>query len=404
VTLADWSSTVLLGQLGITPAHHVVIGAQRPVIGVVARIDGPTLPPTKDTWTWPTPPHLGPGPDLGAIHPHRTLLHWPIALLGIYWLGSSDYPPPPRFVVGRLESLAWIADVVPDYAEGEIKTVIAWDEERIDPLACTLMVRSELDALPLLARHVPIADLPGNPSSGPEPRELSWRQRTLDVKLPRGPRRADWGVALLSPDGRLLDERPVLKRYEQISFALHVDGSDVPASVHVVGDRQSPPSATERDDARAAAIDLENAARDAAAQRRISTSGALEEYIRWRFACRAGELLVLDPHLLDSDAARVVAFLGRLSRPVRALTRSVPVLARPQVNTAPGIEVRALPNGKASLHDRIWIVGETALLVGTSVNSFLRAPAGKPQRATTVTELPHADAAAWRRQFESWWK
>lgn len=111
----DWTPTVLLSQHGTSPAHAVVVGARRPVTGVVATIDGPEIPATEDDWAWATPPHLRPGPDLGAIYPHRHLLHWPIALLGIDWLGHPDHPPPARFVVGRTHHDAWIADVAPDY-------------------------------------------------------------------------------------------------------------------------------------------------------------------------------------------------------------------------------------------------------------------------------------------------
>jgi hypothetical protein len=53
------------------------------------------------------------------------------------------------------------------------------------------------------------------------------------------------------------------------------------------------------------------------------------------------------------------------------------------------------------LHDRIWIVGETGVLVGTSVNSFLTG--GGPGRPTTATDLPFADVRLWRERFEEWW-
>jgi hypothetical protein len=69
----------------------------------------------------------------------------------------------------------------------------------------------------------------------------------------------------------------------------------------------------------------------------------------------------------------------------------------------PTLEVRSLPNGKGALHDRIWMMGETGVLVGASVGSFLAHPASAPRRATTATDLPSADTAAWRRKFEEWW-
>jgi hypothetical protein len=105
----------------------------------------------------------------------------------------------------------------------------------------------------------------------------------------------------------------------------------------------------------------------------------------------------------DDKPEDVINFLGALSRPIRALARSIPPPVRPLLVGAPQLVVRALPNGRGTLHDRIWIVGETGVLVGTSVGSFLADPAGAPRRATAATDLPYADAVLWREKFEEWW-
>lgn len=379
-------------------------GVKRPVTGVVASLVAPTMPTTESAWEWQLPPHLPRGPDLGRIAPTRRLPFWPRRLLGIDWLGGDEHPPPHRFVVGRAHNDGWIARLKPDYDTHELVIGIAWDEDALDPLGCTLIVRSEKDGLPLIARAIRISDLPSRgQTSDTEPRHVPWDRRTLDVALPRGARRTDFGVALLGPDGRLLDERPVAPRVEQISIALSIDGASEPASTSVIGDREEPPSPAERDEAVAAATRLEDSAREAAAQRRISTAGDLRQYLRWRFSCRAGEALILDPYLVASDPDRVVDFLKELDRPVRALVRSISSTAREVLDDATGIELRVLPHGSSTLHDRVWQVGETALLVGASLNGLVRDQDARAHPATTVTELPHGDAVLWRRLFEDWW-
>lgn len=404
IHVSDWTSTAFIAQEGTAEAHRAVAGVERPVTGVVASLNAPTMPATDSTWEWQLPPHLPRGPDLGQIAPTRRLLFWPRRLLGIDWLGGDEHPPPHCLVVGRAHNDGWIARLKPDYDTHELVISIAWDEEALDPLGCTLVIRSEKDGLPLIARGVRISDLPTRgETSHPEPRHVPWDRRTLDVALPRGARRTDFGVALLGPDGRLLDERPVTPRVEQISIALNIDGASEPASTSVIGDREEPPSPAERDEAVASATALEAFAREAAAQRRISTAGDLRQYLRWRFSCRAGEALILDPYLVASDPDGVVDFLKDLDRPVRALVRSIPGPARKAVDDATGIELRLLPHGRSTLHDRVWAVGETALLVGASLNRLVRDQDARAHPATTVTELPQGDAAIWQRHFEDWW-
>jgi hypothetical protein len=334
----------------------------------------------------------------------RRLLWWPRRLLGVDWLAGDGHAPIRRFVVGRVHNDAWIAQLKPNCATHELVVSVAWDEHIVDPLGCTLLVRSEKDGLPLVARAIRISDLPvRGDAAGQEPRHVSWQGRTLDVALPRGARRTDFDVSLLGPDGRLLDERPVATRVEQTSMSIHIDDASEPASTSVIGDREEPPSVSQRDEAIAAGAELEASAREAAAQRRISTAGDLREYLRWRFSCRAGEARILDPYLIASDAEQVVDFLENLNRPVRALVKSISDEVRDAVGCTSEIGIRRLPHGSSTLHDRVWLVGETGLLVGTSLNRLARNTHVEPHPATTVTELPHGDAAIWRRLFEEWW-
>jgi hypothetical protein len=402
-----WSPVALLAQNGQTPAHEVVIGVQRPVSGMIATLDEIPIPPAGDTWKLALPPSLEPGPDLGAMHRWRTLMHWPMALLGIRWLGTDKFAPPSRLVVGRASRDAWIVDARPDPDDAEMLEVsIGWNEHQIDPLGCTLSARADFDGAPLLTQQLRISDLPGNVEDRPaadEPRHKTWHERVLTVRLPRGPRRTSWGVSLFGPAGQLLDEEPTAARIEQISIAFHVDGSDTATSTSVIGDRTSPPTAAERSQAAMVAVELLSQSTVAATKRRVATAGELRDYLRWRLSCRAGELLLLDPHLLRGDektVAEVVDFLAALDRPVRALTYKAPDEdATALLTPHPRLDVRALPEGRRTLHDRIWIVGQTALMVGTSINHFIR----DEHPATTVSELPFADAVLWGRRFEQWW-
>jgi hypothetical protein len=191
----------------------------------------------------------------------------------------------------------------------------------------------------------------------------------------------------------------VARRFETVSISLNVGGADAAAHTITVGDRLGPPTAQDRDAAVRLARDLEREARASAAARRLSTSGQLHEYLRWRFSCRAGELLICDPWMLGDETEAVLRYLASFGRSVRALTGGIPEASREHFRAAQNIEVRAIPGGRRSLHDRVWIVGETGLLVGMSRTGLV----GRVTAATTATELPHADAATWRDQFEAWW-
>ena len=408
VVITGSTSTVLVGRDGNSWAHWVIAGAQRPVLGIVVTLGAPEMPATEAIWELAMPPHISRGPERGAMFTQRHLVHWAEALIGIAWPAGGDVAVPARFVIGRIQSQAWIVDLKPDYDTEDVVVSIAWDEDEVDPLGCALLTRAAEDGLPLLVRHQPISDLPRGSTTArvsTEPWELSWRERTLQVAVPRGPRRTEWGVMLLGPSGELLDERPVVRRAEQINLTLHVKGSSSPASVSTVGDQKPPPSDPERDEAVRAAVRAETEARRAAAHRRISTVGELEEYLRWRFSCRAGELLLLDPGLFSQKdrEEEVVRFLVGFNRPIRALVGGVHQKARQALRAAPAITAKALPGGGKDLHDRIWIVGESAVLVGASPGDFLADPAGAPRRATTATDMPFADAVIWRERFNEWW-
>lgn len=348
---------------GTSAAHDVVFGARRPVSGVVARLPEVPVAVSTDTWELAVPPHLPRGPDLGAIAPHRRELHWPRSLLGIDWLGTLEHEPPQAFVVGRALHGAWIADVRSNADSGEIELAIGWREDRVDPLGLSIYARSHKDGLPLLARQLRVSDLPPR-GDLPEldPRRRPWRERVLWLSLPRGPRRTEWGVQLLDAGGQLLDERPVVPRVERVEISMRVDGGA--ASSVVIGDREPIPSASDHDDAVDQALALEGEARRAAAARRMSTTGALKDYLRWRLSCRDGELLLLDSYLLDATTAQTtLEFLATLDRPIRALTAKWNAEAAVEAQAA-GVVVRRLPQGVRDLHDRVWLFGESGLLVG----------------------------------------
>ncbi len=407
---SGWSPTGLLTQNGMADAHKVVAGTQRPVVGVVTSTRHPAIPASDSTWAWPLPPHLRPGPDLGSIAPHRKLLFWPRELLGIDWMGDPRFPPPSRFVVGRLQDRAWIVGVRPNQANEQLDIHIGWNEQTTDPLGLSLMVRSESEGLLLIAGQTRISDLPSRPERdtnrprGVEPRHRQWSERLLTVSLPRGPRRTPWGVALIAADGQLLDERPVAPRLEQIVMRFTTGRSSSEALTTVAGDRRDYPTRAAQDEATRLRADLDLEARRAAASRRFSDAGQIPAYLHWRFSCRAGELLLLDPYLLTDRRhdlrSQDLAFLQQLDRPVRALTGKLASNAAAEANESGFLNLRRLPYG-VHLHDRVWIVGDTALLLGSSVNGFL--PGRGTSRATTASELPHADALLWKERFEEWW-
>ncbi|HTZ64854.1 MAG TPA: tyrosine-type recombinase/integrase [Solirubrobacteraceae bacterium] len=76
----------------------------------------------------------------------------------------------------------------------------------------------------------------------------------------------------------------------------------------------------------------------------------IAEYLRWRFSCRAGELLLLDPGLFSQNReAEVIVFLGAFARPARVLTRGLHERARDALRHAPGITAKPLPGGGKAL-------------------------------------------------------
>jgi hypothetical protein len=170
----------------------------------------------------------------------------------------------------------------------------------------------------------------------------------------------------------------------------------------VIGDPKPAPEEAERDIAALAARKQEEETRQVAASRRLATTGELRSYLRWRFSARAGELLVLDRYLFHGKRIKevrpVIDFLSSFARPIRALVAKNSPFADELLEPHPQIQVRKTSPKK--FHDRLWITGESAVLVGTSVNDFLRK---KSVPATSAVDLPHADSSAWRDLFEIWW-
>jgi hypothetical protein len=400
ISTSTWSTTGILGArtAGHSDLHNVVHGARRPVTGLTTTLTAPAVPHSEATWELEVPGGVPRGQDLARMSAARRVLHWPMELLGIYWLGSDDFEAPTRFVVGRTAGDAWITGIDP-HLEDEVPhvgVVLCWDADRIDPLSCTLVMRTEHDGVPVLVQSIRISDLPGDLQGTQEARNLGWAKRTMTCRIPRGPTGTAWGVSLIAPDGVLIDEMPTANRVESIHMSFSVMGSPQSSTrTTVVGDPRPRPEGRELDQAVVAARRVLRAATDAAAARRVSTLADLRDYLRWRFSCQSGELLLLDPYLLTGlDLTDTISFLCSLDHPIRALCAHVPDALLPA-----RLEARRLPQGRRSLHDRVWIVGETGLLVGGSVSTFT----SRGGSATTVTELPRADVAFWRQQFEAWW-
>jgi hypothetical protein len=400
-----FSAIKLLIQDGQSDAHRVLDAACRPVRGVSAELRPPALPHSEDFWL-----RGGPVKPVGRYTREELLgkqgfHNWPSNLLGIRWLGTAEFAPPFSFVIGKAQGGVWITDMLPDWKNGEIEIVLAWESARIDPLSCSLLLRSEREGASLLSRHWKVSDLPGEIEAGAaarDSRKVAWNERTISVRLPRGPRRTEFGVMLFGPDGSLLDERPLAPRIEQIEMSFGIMDSSGPPSRSLIGDPASAPTDAVRDQEVATARKEEERTRKVAADRRLTTTGDLERYLHWRFSARAGELLVLDRYLLDykttEELEGMLAFLGGFDRPVRALVSKGPELARGLLVDREWIEVRR--TSQSFFHDRLWITGDTAVLVGTSVNKFLGQDSVP---ATSAVDLPYGDGIAWREKFHEWW-
>lgn len=301
----------------------------------------------------------------------------------------------------------WIADVVPEHEDDQLRIALGWEADRMDPYSCSLVVRTEQGGTPLLVGHWKVSDLPGELATdelGREPRDLPWGRRTLGIRLPRGARDTEWGASLFGPDGALLDEREVASRIERIGVSIRIAGESGPGIDTVVGDRRPAPDEAERDREAAAARQIEADTRAAAARRRLARTDELEQYLRLRFSARDGELLIIDRYLLqggEEKIKRVLSFLDGLDRDVRALVTKVEGGAPALLAPVPRVDVRVAPKG--SFHDRLWIVGEAGLSVGGSLNQILSEEVGGQIPTTTAVDLPFADVAAWRAEFEAWW-
>jgi hypothetical protein len=410
--LGEWSLVGSICADGDGDAHHVVAGAKRPVRGIVAGVTAPAMPHSEDTWQWQLPTHEPKGRALAEMLKARRLLHWPRELLGVEWNGLDEFPPPAAFVVGKPVSDAWIVDMWPGTESGHLVVTIGWDATRVDPLGLVVAVRVEHEGVIILSNNVRISDLPPNaaaPGPSQEPRALEWNERTIDVAVPRGPGRTAFGAALYGPDGSLLDERRTAPRYEKVTITFGTHPPE-PSADELAAEQRALELAP------GLARELMTSARAAAAGRRLASQADLFGYLCWRFSCVAGDLLVLDAYLIDPPLAPTVALLKRLDRPIRALSRKTPAtalrdlrgnaklqaqfptLAADLAQLPSNADVRLLPHGTDTLHDRVWIVGDTGLLVGGSVNTIPSSGA-----ETTITELPLADVQQWRGLFEQWW-
>ncbi|HEY8965622.1 MAG TPA: hypothetical protein VIM58_04210 [Candidatus Methylacidiphilales bacterium] len=398
-----WSSIAVVGRDVEVDSHRLIGGVMRPVSATFAPLAGLALPPTENTWSLEMPYYLPRGRDRGRMVRERDLLHWPEELLGIEWLGGPETELPAGFSIGRVHEDCWIADVTVDHDADALHVSIAWDAARVDPYSCSLIVRAQRDGGLLLCRQIRISDLPNDEDAipDPEPRSLSWKAKLLGVRLPRGPRNSEWGVMLIGPDGALLDELPVARRVERIDVAVGIKDAPGPFSEFTIGDSGPPATPAEQDEAVAMVAELEDDARKAAARRRITTGPQLATYLRRRFSCREGELLVFDPYFFNVDRQKLVAFLADFDRPVRVLTAEIRQPVERLLGRTPWLEARPLPKGVDDLHDRVWIVGETAVLVGNSIQAMMSEKAG---RTTSASELPAGDSALWRQRFETWWE
>ena len=341
----DWSPLAFLGSAGLTDQHRVSRGARRPLRAISAELPGQDLPAIEATWQLDIPSYLKPGPELGRIWKERTLFNWPEELLGIHWHPDPEIEPPRSFLVGRALREAWLADVHPDHERQELKFSIGWDAELIDPLSCSLVFRAEESPeIISAARQIRISDLPTHdwPAERIEPRHQGTTERLLQVAIPRGARRVDFGAMLLAADGRLLDVLPLGPRIEQITMELGIKGAPGPAWRSTIGDPDPAPGPAERDRAVLDSERIDAEARQAAAERRISGSGELSAYLRHRFSARSGELLILDPHLFEADRAALEAFLVSLDRPIRALTERLRRPVKKMVKRLANLEARGL--------------------------------------------------------------
>lgn len=100
----------------------------------------------------------------------------------------------------------------------------------------------------------------------------------------------------------------------------------------------------------------------------------------------------------------LMPFLDQLDRPIRALVGSIGADTQKLLDDRPRMDARRLPSEGKLMHDRVWLAGETGLLVGGSANTLLPEGGEATTRPTTAAPLPHGDTLAWRERFEAWWE
>lgn len=220
--IEQWTSTMWLPSDSSAAAGHAA-RIHRPLSGVAATLNAVETPAVQYSWCLPLPERLAPSRERGRLYAQRTVNGWAEALAAIDWPPTNELAPPASFVVARpAAGGAWIIDALPDYDTGELRIAIGWNPEELDPLSCSLLLRSERDGHTLLTRHVKISELPPDPGGPTDTWKRPLRNQALVVRLPRGPRRSDWGAMLLSPDGQLLDEMPVAARVERVEITVSI--------------------------------------------------------------------------------------------------------------------------------------------------------------------------------------
>jgi hypothetical protein len=188
VNADQWSSRRFLARSGLSEAHRVLQAACRPVEGIAANLEQVAVPVAENPWEVPDELLISDGAS-------KWLANWPQALLGVEWTGDPELEAPHSFVMGKAHAEAWIADVVPVHDSDQLRIVIAWDETAVDPIGCSLLIRSEREEMPFLIRLVRISEMPSHTdvdAANPEARDLAWNERRSTPR--RAPCRAEGGV------------------------------------------------------------------------------------------------------------------------------------------------------------------------------------------------------------------
>jgi len=279
-----------------TPAAMLAAMAQRPLIGWVHPLDGPSkapdgLPPTG--WE----------PALGHGHFNATCL-----LVGISVDNADKIRPPHGLLVGRLRRRAWIARMhgaAPDLQTFDVH--LRLDPKRISLWDLVLDLEETDDDGHLLgARRVRLADL-DLPQHGAD---------QVVVKLPTLGPRVVRRLRLYDLDGILVDAAEHVHLLERINFTLSVAGGD--SMTTSIGDN-SRPTLLRRLEAQDRSERQHRTLLEAGVPSRVVAAGDDgRALLTERLAAARGELLIYDAYFGKDDADWDL--LRRVSVPVRVLT------------------------------------------------------------------------------------